>query len=373
MGQSQRRSHRMAIFHLAVKTISRSAGRSATAAAAYRAACAITDHRTGEIHDYTRKGGVASAVLVLPVGAPAWAGDRAALWNAAEQAERRKNSTVAREFEVALPDELGPEARTRLAHDLARELVAKHGCAADVAIHVPGKEGDHRNHHAHILLTTRQLGPEGFTAKTRELDDKASGSALVMQWRERFAVLTNEALREADQVGRVDHRRLGEQGITREPTRHLGPAATGYERRTGESSWKRQAYEREAEARLVLAHEAGELERQSACAKQSILDLSGDLSAALTARAQRDSPAMAQITTEGVRDFRALYEAEKERKTAAEKERGRLGQEQEQQRLRDAQRQRDEQKLASAREQEERWKRLGRDATHEDQPRGPQR
>ena len=165
----------MAIYHLSVKTISRSAGRSATAAAAYRAGVEITDERTGEIHDYTRKGGVESAELVLPAGAPEWAADRAALWNAAEQAETRKNSTVAREFEIALPEELSPAERARLARDFARELVERHGCAADVCIHAPGKEGDNRNHHAHILLSTRRLGPEGFTEKTRELDDQKTG------------------------------------------------------------------------------------------------------------------------------------------------------------------------------------------------------
>ena len=100
----------MAIFHLSVKTVSRSAGRSATAAAAYRAGVKITDERTGEIHDYTRKGGVESAAVILPDNAPEWARDRAQLWNAAEQAEKRKNSTVAREFEIALPAELSPQS-----------------------------------------------------------------------------------------------------------------------------------------------------------------------------------------------------------------------------------------------------------------------
>ena len=96
----------MAIYHLSVKTISRSQGRSATAAAAYRAAIEIVDERTGEIHDYQRKGGVECTEIILPDNAPDWATDRAALWNAAEQAETRKNSTVAREFEIALPSEL---------------------------------------------------------------------------------------------------------------------------------------------------------------------------------------------------------------------------------------------------------------------------
>ena len=215
----------MAIYHLSVKTISRSAGRSATAAAAYRAGVEITDERTGEIHDYTRKGGVESAAIILPDDAPEWARDRAQLWNAAEQSEKRKNSTVAREFEIALPAELSPAEREKLAHDFARELVKRHGCAADVAIHAPGKEGDNRNHHAHILLSTRRLEADGFGEKTRELDSAKTGAAIITEWRERFAQLQNERLREAGHTVQVDHRSHAERGLDAEPTRHLGPAA----------------------------------------------------------------------------------------------------------------------------------------------------
>ena len=275
----------MAIYHLSVKTISRSAGRSATAAAAYRAGAEITDERTGEIHDYTRKGGVESAALILPDNAPEWARDRAQLWNAAEQAEKRKNSTVAREFEIALPSELSHEQREKLAHDFARELVKRHGCAADVAIHAPGKEGDNRNHHAHILLTTRRLEPDGFGEKTRELDDQKTGKVLVTEWRERFATLQNERLREAGHSVQVDHRSLEAQGIEREATRHLGPTATAIERRTGERSHKGQQHDQDALERLQRAREAGELERQGKAADRSIIDLSGDLEAAKRERA----------------------------------------------------------------------------------------
>ena len=238
----------MAIFHLSVKTISRSAGRSSTAAAAYRAGVEITDERTGEIHDYRRKAGVESAELFLPDGAPEWATDRAKLWNAAEQSEKRKNSTVAREFEVALPSELSADQRRKLAHDFARELVKRHGFSVDVAIHAPGKEGDTRNHHAHILCTTRKLTAEGFTEKTRELDDRATGAQEVTHWREQWAGLTNAALERAGHAVRVDHRSLEMQGIDREPAIHLGPSATAIERR-GEVSEKTQHHqERQQEA-----------------------------------------------------------------------------------------------------------------------------
>lgn len=276
----------MAIFHLSVKTISRSAGRSATAAAAYRAGAKITDERTGEIHDYTRKGGVESAAVILPDNAPEWARDRAQLWNAAEQAEKRKNSTVAREFEIALPAELSPAEREKLAHDFTRELVNRHGMAADVAIHAPGKEGDNRNHHAHILLTTRRLGPDGLGEKTRELDDQKTGKELVKQWRERFATLQNERLREAGHVVQVDHRSHAERGLEAEPTRHLGPTASAIERRTGERSRKGQQHDQDALERLARAREAGELERQEKASAASIIDLSGDIEAAKRDRAE---------------------------------------------------------------------------------------
>lgn len=238
----------MAIFHLSVKTISRSAGRSSTAAAAYRAGVEITDERTGAIHDYRRKAGVESAELFLPDGAPEWATDRAKLWNAAEQSEKRKNSTVAREFEVALTSELSADQRRKLAHDFARELVKRHGFAVDVAIHAPGKEGDTRNHHAHILCTTRKLTAEGFTEKTRELDDRATGAQEVTHWREQWAGLTNAALERAGHAARVDHRSLEMQGIDREPTIHLGPSATAIERRGEVSEKARHHQERQQEA-----------------------------------------------------------------------------------------------------------------------------
>jgi hypothetical protein len=246
----------MATYHLSAKTISRSHGRSATAAAAYRTGARITDERTGLIHDYRRRRGIEVALLLLPAHAPDWASDRARLWNAAEGAETRKNSTVAREFEIALPAELDAEQRQRLAVDFAHELVLRHGCAVDVAVHRPGRAGDSRNHHAHLLLTTRRLTAAGFGAKTRELDDLKTGE--IGRWRARFADLQNARLREAGVEARVDHRSLEAQAIDREATIHLGPTATALERRgvptrLGESNRAVQAShaerQRDAEAR----------------------------------------------------------------------------------------------------------------------------
>ena len=309
----------MAIYHLSVKAVSRSAGRSATAAAAYRAGCEIVDQRTGEIHDYTRKGGVESTDIVLSDGAPEWATDRAALWNAAEAAERRKDACVAREFEVALPDELSPAERRRLAVDFAKEMANREGCAVDVAIHAPGKEGDSRNHHAHILRTTRKVGLDGLTDK---LDTEKAGrnrTADLDAVRTRWAELTNERLRENGIEARVDHRSLKDQGIDRQPTSHMGPAVAAMERR-GVKTEVGKRIEDEVADRLVRARAEGDKERELAQASRSVIDLSGDLAAAKRdlAAAQLVGQAKTELVS-GAADFRAKFMADRAAKQEHER------------------------------------------------------
>jgi len=302
----------MAIYHLSVKAISRSAGRSSTAAAAYRAGCEITDKRTGEVHDYTRKGGISSTDIVLPDGAPEWATDRSAVWNAAEAAERRKDACVAREFEVALPDELSPDERRRLAVDFAKEMANAEGCAVDVSIHAPGKEGDSRNHHAHILRTTRKVGPEGLTDK---LDTEKAGrnrAADLDAVRTRWAVLTNERLRENGIEAQVDHRSLKDQGIDRIPTSHLGIFVTSMERR-GVRTEVGKRIEEEVAARLLEARAQGIQERELAQVNRSIIDLSGDLAAA-----KRECNAV-EVLSKGAADFHAKFMADRAAKAEADR------------------------------------------------------
>ena len=223
----------MAIFHLSVKPVSRSAGRSAVAAAAYRSGCKLTDERTGLVHDYTRKGGVErgeGTFILAPEGA-SWALEREALWNGAERAETRKNATVAREYEVALPAELGPRERAELVRGFGQELVDRYGVAVDVSLHAPGKEGDQRNWHAHVLTTTREVGPEGLGAKTRVLDARETGPAQVEALRESWAERVNRALERAQSPERVDHRSYARREVEKIPTAHLGPAVVAVERR----------------------------------------------------------------------------------------------------------------------------------------------
>ena len=284
----------MASYHLSVKSVSRSAGRSATGAAAYRAADRIHDERTGEVWDFRRKRGVEHREILLPPGAPAWAGQREALWNAAEAAERRRNSTVAREFEIALPAELSPRERRELALRFARELVGRHGFVADVCLHKPGRGGDRRNHHAHILCSTRRLTAEGFEAKTRELDDLKRGPAEVTRWRARWAELQNELLAEHGRKERVDHRSLEAQGLDRVPTHHKGPAITALERRGIETrvGWRfREERRLEAQARLERAAELGRLAREAQELERSIVALDTDVGAALKTRAGAEQSA----------------------------------------------------------------------------------
>ena len=194
----------MAIYHLRATMISRSAGRSATGAAAYRSAERIHDHRTGLSFDYRARSGVEHVEILAPERSPAWVQDRAALWNAVEAAETRKNSQVAREIRVALPAELDREQRIELVRDFCQRSFVDRGMVADIALHAPGREGDERNHHAHILLTTREIGPEGFAAKNRDWNAKE----LLENWREAWARDSNHALERCGHEARIDHRTL---------------------------------------------------------------------------------------------------------------------------------------------------------------------
>lgn len=222
-------------FHCSVKPVSRSAGRSVVAAAAYRLGERLHDQTYDVVHDYTRKRGIEARFTVAPEGSPEWTHDPERLWNAAEQSEKRKNSTLAREVELALPSFLSQQERQGIAEAYAAELVGRYGVAVSVAMHEPGKNGDDRNYHAHILFTTREMTPEGLGKKTRILDDKATGPKEVTALRELAADLINDALKAANSDICVDHRSFKDRGINRDPTTHLGPAATEMERR-GESS-----------------------------------------------------------------------------------------------------------------------------------------
>lgn len=231
----------MAIYHLSTKPISRSSGRTATASIAYRAGIAIQDERTGKQHDYTKRSGVVATQLHTPNNLKI---ERNELWNLAETTETRKNSRTAREIVVNLPHELSEHDRSELVNDFAKDLANKYGVAVDVAIHTPDKEGDNRNHHAHLMLTTRKLerlesGRIALTSKSQlEMSntqlktlDLPSAKEELKAIRKQWADITNERLEQAEVDARIDHRSHKDRGLILKPTKKLGWEATALERK----------------------------------------------------------------------------------------------------------------------------------------------
>lgn len=230
----------MAIYHLAMKPISRSGGRSAVAAAAYRSSERLTNERDGQTHDFTARRGVEHTEIVLPEGVESeWAQDRSTLWNAAEFAEKRKDARVAREIEVALPHELTAEQRLELTREFAHGLADRYGVAVDFAIHSPHGDTDVRNHHAHIMLTTRKVEGGGLGDKSDlELENKKLTALglptshdqlrdIRLDWEDR----ANRHLALAGHDIRIDHRSHRDCGLEIEPTQHMGVHATQMDRR----------------------------------------------------------------------------------------------------------------------------------------------
>ena len=147
----------MAIYHLEAKVISRGAGRSAVAAAAYMSCSQILNDYDGVQHDYTRKQGLVWQQIFLPEYAPAEWSDRGTLWNAVEENEKTKDSRLAREFVVALPIEMGKAEWERLLTEFIKDNFVSDGMCADVCIH----DTDGHNPHAHIMVTVRPLAENG--------------------------------------------------------------------------------------------------------------------------------------------------------------------------------------------------------------------
>lgn len=229
----------MAIYHLTTKPISRSSGRSATASAAYRAGCEITDTRTGLTFDYSKKKGV---LFSRAFDKDYNEIDRNELWNLAEQSENRKDSRTAREYIIAIPHELMTDKNKNggyLAVLFAKKLAEKYNIAVDVAIHAPDKNGDDKNYHAHIMTTTRKIvyskhglylhnkaDIELSNKKLKELD-KPKSQDQIKQIRKLWADLANSHLSNDNQI---DHRSFAEREIDIAPTVKLGWRASALER-----------------------------------------------------------------------------------------------------------------------------------------------
>jgi ATP-dependent exoDNAse (exonuclease V) alpha subunit len=232
----------MAIYHLSVKYVSRNQGRSSVGAAAYRAGDKLHNDYDGLTHDFSNKKGVIYTEIFLPQNAPDEFHDRQTLWNAVEQAEKRKDARTAREIEIALPLELSLNEQIELVRNYVQENLTGRGMCADVAIHNRHRHRkDERNieaqndknislnnPHAHILLTTRPVTAKGFS-KNKDRDWESPKN--VSKWRQQWAKIQNREFEKKGLDIRVSHESYAKQGIEKEPTIHLGQRATAMERR----------------------------------------------------------------------------------------------------------------------------------------------
>lgn len=217
----------MALFHFSLSLIKRSAGRSIVAAAAYRSASRISDERTGEVHDYFRKSNVEYSEIIAPDDAPTWVFDRSKLWNAVEAGELRRDAQLAREFEASLPRELTDREQRQLVQSFVKDEFISLGMIADLSFHRPLAGDGMEQPHVHGLLTLRRISASGLGPKVRAWNDPA----LAETWRARWADHVNQALAKKGVSERVDHRSYKRQGVDLEPTAHMGPYATQFERR----------------------------------------------------------------------------------------------------------------------------------------------
>ena len=210
----------MAIYHFSAKVIGRGAGSSAVASAAYRSASRLHDERLDRHHDFSNKTGVIHSEVMLPAGAPEHLRDRQTLWNEVEATEKRKDAQLAREIEFAVPRELSREQGVALAREFVATEFVSRGMVADLNVHWDiGSDGQAKPH-AHVMLTMREVGPDGFGAKQRDWN----ATALLQNWREQWATHVNDRLQALGVEARIDHRNYEAQGIGLEPQHKIGAA-----------------------------------------------------------------------------------------------------------------------------------------------------
>jgi len=245
----------MAIYHLSLKTISRSKGQSAVASSAYRSGSKLKDRETGETKDFTKKHGVEYSEIQLPSQAPAEYYDREVLWNAVQEKESKANAQLAREVEVAFPQELDRDTQKKLVHDYVQRSFVDRGMCADWSIH----DKEDGNPHAHIMLTTRAIKKNGTWApkqkstylldesgaKIPQIDPKTGQQKIGARgrkmwkrttesytdwndrsnaeiWRKSWAESCNQYLAPEN---KIDHRSYERQGVEQIPTIHEGHVA----------------------------------------------------------------------------------------------------------------------------------------------------
>lgn len=212
----------MAIYHFSAKVVSRANGSSAIASAAYRSASELHDDRLNRDHDFSNKAGVIHSEVMLPKGAPERLNDRTTLWNEVEAGEKRKDAQLAREVEFSIPREMNEKQGVQLARDFVKKQFVDRGMVADLNVHWDKAKDGTPKPHAHVMMTMRDVGPEGFGKKNRDWNS----TELLKDWREAWAAHVNERMAELGLEGRIDHRSYEAQGIGLEPQHKIGPAAS---------------------------------------------------------------------------------------------------------------------------------------------------
>ncbi|MFH8654859.1 Ti-type conjugative transfer relaxase TraA [Sphingomonas paucimobilis] len=212
----------MAIYHFSAKVVSRANGSSAVASAAYRSASELFDDRLGRDHDFSNKAGVIHSEVMLPEGAPERLNDRTTLWNEVEAGEKRKDAQLAREVEFSIPREMNEKQGVQLARDFVKTQFVDRGMVADLNVHWDKAKDGTPKPHAHVMMTMREVGPDGFGKKNRDWNS----TELLKDWREAWSAHVNERMAELGLEGRIDHRSYEAQGIGLEPQHKIGPAAS---------------------------------------------------------------------------------------------------------------------------------------------------
>lgn len=253
----------MAIFHFSAKVFSRKKGESSVAKSAYRSASCMIDERTGQEYDFTKRRDHIEGEMIVPENAPVWASNREKLWNEVERKEKRGDSQVAREIEIALPKELSQEQQKELVRQYVKDNFVNRGMVADVAYHF--KEG---NPHTHIMLTMRDITPDGLGNKNRDWNDKT----LVEKWRESWALTVNKSLEKEKINIKIDHRSYKKQGLEKLPQKHMGVKAHHLEKKgirteIGELNKQIKSFNSE---KIVLLEQYKKLKKELEQAKQSL-------------------------------------------------------------------------------------------------------
>jgi Ti-type conjugative transfer relaxase TraA len=278
----------VAIYHLHAKIIKRGDGRCVVAAAAYRSGQSLEDEASGLTFDYTRKQGVAFSEILALDGAPSWVHDRSELWNRVEASEKRKDAQLAREIEVALPVELSFDEQKALLRSFVQKEFVEQGMVADFSIH----RDDEHNPHAHILLTLRRVGPEGFGGKERTWNEKSK----LLAWRQSWEELSNAHLAQAGHAVRIDHRSLKDQGLELTPGRKIG---VGQERQQQTDLPPRIA-ERVAEQRETARENGEKIMADPRVALKALTHMHATFT-------ERDLAKWLHSRTEGAEQFQAAY------------------------------------------------------------------